>query len=983
MSLAEFSVKNNVLINMIMIVVFILGIITMINIPKEEMPTVDFGAFYIFVNYRGVSPADVETLMIDKIEDELIDLDNVDEMISTASEGMATIYIKMEANADIDDAWDELNTEMDKVKDLPDAASDPVVLRLNMREINEMCTIALGGEFTPNSIRELAEDFKEEIMDLENISKVEVEGTRERQIWIESDLNRLNEYGLSLNDINNAVTMRNMNRPGGSINFGNSEYLIRTVGEFENLDNISEMVIKMDENGRAIRINDVALVSDTLEECTTISRLDGMQAVTMDVFMKAEGNIIKVMKDVRAKSAEFKERIPNLKLEVRNDSSINVNNSISTLSNNAMMGIILVFIVLWIFIGWRNALFAAWGIPFSFMLTFVLMRQFDVTMNNLSLFGLILVLGMIVDDAIIVLENIHRYREQGYNLKDAAILGTKEITWPVVAAVATTCAAFMPMLLMEGMMGKFMAVFPIVVSLALVASLLECLVILPSHVAEFGSKKVDGKKSHPINDWLKKHYRRMVKKALKRRGITMLIVLAALILALSAFPFKLIKFEFFPKNNVKTIIINAETPTGTNLEETEKVVSQIENYIMNMKEKDEVEAIVSTVGQYSQDHRVMKATSNAEIKIDVLDSDKLTVPLSEIKNSIRNYLDTLPGLYSYQFKEGGKGGPPTGKAIELLVKGENMDKLAYISTYLLNEIEKIPGTADLESTISEGKKEIQIVPNYEKLALHGLSVQSVASLISTASYGSNISKYRGSGMDEHDIVLRVKESQIDDLEDIENLKIRSPKGYLVAVKDMANLEIVTGYSEFKHHNGKRQISITGDVTTYIENGVTKTRTSDEITKILRGDILSRQSGVLKDFSKKFPGYTLEFGGSAKQQSKVTGSLITALLISLLLVYTILATQFHSYVQPLIVMIAIPFAVIGVIFGLVITNLPFSMNTMIAILALAGVVVNDSLVLVDFVNRERQKGVDRWNSLIDAGATRLRPILMTTVTTIAG
>lgn len=985
MSIAKFSVNNSKLINMIMIIVFIFGIYTMIDIPKEEMPAVDFGAFYILINYRGVSPAEMENFIVKKIEDEIDDLENIDYYQSSCESGRATIFIIMEPNADIDRAWNDLNTEMDKVYGLPEGADDPIIIRLNMREVNEMCTVVLGGDFSPNSIREIAEDYRDEIMHLNYISKVEIAGTRDREIWVENNTSKLDQYGITLNDIYRAINLRNKNVPGGTLKFGRAEFLVRTVGEFGQVEEINDVIIKMDKNGRAIRIKDVAVVKDTLQKSSTIGKLNGVRAVNVNIFKKVDGNIIKVMDNVREKSKEFQERIPGLLFEVRNDGSIDVQNSISTLSQNALFGIILVFFTLLIFIGWRNALFAAWGIPFSFMLTFILMRQFDITMNNLSLFSLILVIGMIVDDAIIVLENIHRYREMGLSRKDAAIKGTQEIMWPVISAVATTIAAFLPMLLMKGMMGKFMRVFPIVVALALTASLIECLLILPSHTADLGDKKKMNikKEPHKLHDWLIKWYRKFIKKALGHRLITVIVVVVALFAAISSVALHLVKFQFFPQHSSSTMVLNLETPVGTNLEKTNEMVSKIEDYIRNMKENSDVEAIVSTVGQYTESHRRNVETSNAEIKIDLLNTDDMTYSHSQIKQSIREYLDNLAGLFSYKFFEGEKGGPPTGNDIELRIKGDNFERLEYIANYITEKLEKYPGVADLETNTDDGKKEIKIIPHHDKLGLYNLTVNDISSLISTASYGAVVSKFRGAEMDEYDIIVRVEEEQIDDLSDLGDLKIRTMTGDMIPIKELADFVISSGYSTIQHYNGKRVLTITGSVSPYMENEEKKIRTPDEVTNYLRGNKLTGQKGILENFKDKFPDYQLEYGGTAEQQSEVYGSLYFALGIALLLIFTILATQFNSYVQPFIVMLTIPFAIIGVIFGLVITGLPFSMMTMIAVVALAGIVVNDSLVVVDFVNRERERGIDRWNSLINAGTIRLRPILMTTVTTIAG
>ena len=321
--------------------------------------------------------------------------------------------------------------------------------------------------------------------------------------------------------------------------------------------------------------------------------------------------------------------------------------------------------------------------------------------------------------------------------------------------------------------------------------------------------------------------------------------------------------------------------------------------------------------------------------------------------------------------------------IEFRIRGNDLNRLEELGAYVVSEIERIPGTADVETSFAEGKKEIKIIPNHDKLAMYGLTVQSISSLVGYASYGGYISKYRGTGIDEYDIVLRVKDEQIETIADLENLPVRTAFGDIVSLKEVADLEIGSGYAQIEHYNRKRIITVIGSVTSYEENGRNRTRTSDEVTEILMGNSLTGATGVLSDFSERFPGYQIDLGGQAEQQRETNRSLYFAFGVALLLVFAILATQFKSIVQPFIVMVTIPFAFIGVVFGLLVTGLPFSMMTMISVVALAGVVVNDALVLVDFVNRESASGTDRWNSLINAGATRLRPIIMTTVTTIAG
>ncbi|MBN1754775.1 efflux RND transporter permease subunit [bacterium] len=982
MSIVRLSVKNSVLVNMIMLVVFIFGIITLKDIPKEEMPAVDFGAFIIIVVYPGVSPSEIEELIIQKLEDELSDIQNLDYIQSTASEGRALISVNFDPDADIDKAWTDLNSELDKVTDLPEDARDPMLIRLNMREVNDMCDIVLGGDFSGNAIREIAENMREGLLDIPFVSKVDIAGIREREIWIEGDADKLDQFGLTLNDLINAINLRNMNVPGGTVNFGKYEFIIRTMGEFKEINEIASLIIRTDANARSVRVQDVAMVRDTLAEEEVISKLDGKQSVSLFVYKKEDGNIINVMKDIGAYVTAFSGDIQGLEAEIRNDDSIPVQRSLQVLGRSALFGIILVFLVLLVFLGWRKALFAAWGIPFSFLLTFVLLNTMDITLNTMSLFALVLVLGMIVDDAIIVLENVHRYMEKGLCPEEAVVKGANEIIWPVIAAVLTTIAAFIPMLIMEGMMGKFLRVFPIVVSLALLSSLFESLVILPSHIADFSQKKRDHTKRHQILQVLVKPYRKLLILALKHRLLTISLVFFAMILTLSIVGMRLVKFEFFPPPTPQTIILKLRTPVGNSLQKTNVLVSGIEEYLLNMEQKDDIEAIVSNVGFIIENYQWEMATSNAMISIDFVDVDRMKYGHEEIKANIRSYLDQQAELHSYNFDVYTEGAP-TGKDIEIRVKGNSLERLEYIGDVLKAELNRLPGVVDLDDSFQPGKKEVKIIPDHEKLSIYGLNVAQIASLVRTASYGTAVSKFRGYGVDEYDIVVRLQKEQIDDLTDLENLKIRTITGDLVTLKDVARFEITTGYAHIEHRDKKRIITITGNTSFFEENGRKQKRTPDEVKEYLVGNRLTGTEGVFSNFEQRFPGYQLQFGGVVEEQQKSYRSLYKAFLIAVLLVFTILAAQFKSYVQPLIVMLTIPFGFIGVIFGLLITGLPFSLSTMISVVALSGVVVNDSLVLVDFVNRERQAGVDRWNSLINAGVLRLRPILLTTITTIIG
>ncbi len=983
MSIAHFSVKNSVLVNMIMWIVFIAGLYALIVMPKEEMPAVDFGTIVIIVAYPGVSPAEIETMIINKIEEEISDVENIDFISSNAQEGQGTIAIQFLPNADIDKAWNDLNAELDKVNDLPKDAFDPFVLRINMREVAPICDLSLGGNFSGNSIREISENLKDGILELDHISKVEIFGTREREIWIEADVDLLNEYGITLDDIINTINARNFNMPGGTAKSGTSELIVRTMGEFNSTHEIASLPIDGNSKSGLLRISNVASVTDTLSERNVISKLNQQESVSLIIYKKAEGNVINVIKDIKKHITKYQKSISELSIELRNDVSIEVKDSINTLGRSAMLGIALVFISLLIFLGWRNALLAAWGIPFSFFLTFFLMNYFGMSLNNLSLFALVLVLGMVVDDAIVVIENVHRYMELGMNRREAAIKGTQEIMLPVIAAVATTAAAFLPMLMMQGMMGKFMRVFPLVVSIALLASLFESLVILPAHMSEIA--RLPKKKKRKKNSFYEKMlntYERSLINVLRHRGLAVLVVIIVMFGCIALLGSGQIKFEFFPSTLPSTIMFQPKLAVGTHLSENERIITLIENHIKTMPEGVDVDAMITRIGVMTEGYDWDTKSHNSEIFLDLVDRDDMKFTHEQIKETIRLFVDDIPEIVSYKFAIP-QDGPPTGKDVVIRVKGDNLKKLESIGNQVKEELAKIEGVVDISHDFKAGKDEFRIIPIPDKMMLYGVNNAMIASVVRTACYGTEVSKFRGTGGEEYDMIVRINRKYIENIENLKNLKVKNFRGELISLKDVATFKIEQGLATIRHWDAKRAITITANTANYEKKERSAKRTPNEVNEILFGNKLMDTKGTLSNFTQRYPNYLIESGGVMEEQRKSYSSLFMAFFVAILIIFTILAAQFKSYVQPLIVMTTVPFAFIGVIFGLWVTKLPFSLTTLVAFLALAGVVVNDSLVLVDFVNRLRDQGVDRWNSLIEAGKTRIRPIFLTTITTVSG
>ncbi|MCB5253660.1 MAG: efflux RND transporter permease subunit, partial [Candidatus Cloacimonetes bacterium] len=434
-SVAETSLKYSILVNMLTLAIFVFGLISMVNLPREEFPAVDFGTTLVVVVYPGVSPAEIEQLIVRKLELELSDLDDLDYISATAQEGRATIRVVFTTGVSPDEAFDRVSREVAKVTDLPKDALDPMIVRLSMRELNPIAQVAVNGKgMSAMALREIAENLEDGLRNITDISKTETVGAREKQIWVDVDQDRLDAYGLSLNDISAALGSRNLNIPGGSARFGKLEFLVRTLGEFSDLDELKELILLSDPSGRSIKVSDVATVRDTLEKPLSYAKLNGESSVSIFLYKKGSGNIISIIEEVREYVTEFEKSVPGIEVSVRNDGSIDVKNGINALGKSALIGILLVFSALFIFLGWRNALLASFGIPLSILIAFIIIPYFDITLNNLTIFGFIIVVGMVVDNAIVVLENIHRYREEGYCHRDSIVMGVDQVIWPVFSS---------------------------------------------------------------------------------------------------------------------------------------------------------------------------------------------------------------------------------------------------------------------------------------------------------------------------------------------------------------------------------------------------------------------------------------------------------------------------------------------------------------------------------------------------------------------
>jgi len=967
MTIPSFSVKQRVLVNLLFAALMVSGVILFRRTPMEIYPDITFHKAYIGTLFPGGSPEEVEELITKPLEKEIQDVPNIDFMFSTTRQNTSIIVISFDDDVeDIEDVLSDLRGEVAKVRDLPEDVMGPMVFRARTTEHVPILIVCIAAEVDPNAMRKLAEDLQTEIRKLDGVADAAISGTMEREIEVAVDPARLDQFHLSLAEVMGALASRNMNVPCGRVKAGNKEWLVRLVGEFQSLEEIREVVVRQGEEGQ-ICVKDVAAVSDTFKKTLTVSRLDGKPCVTLGITKRPDANAITVVRAAQKTAERFAETSPvNMKISYRHDTSKEIIGKLSILGNNGLIGMVLVGISLTIWVGFRAALLAAIGIPFTFLCTMIFFHMGDITINMVSVFSFVLVLGMVVDDAIVMIENVYRRMEMGASPEEAAIKGSEEVMWPVTAAVLTTIAAFLPLLSMTGFVGKFLQLIPKVVTFVLVASLLEALVVLPSHMADLfrPSQKRRGKAlGTRLLEVSKRVYRRALEWCVYHRYLTVLLVLVAA--SFSIYAGRNLDRMLFAEEEEDQIQIQFRTAPSYNLKSTDQVARGIEEAIAELPD-GVVQAVLSRTGIQVVEYERVYANNIGQVDIDLVPGKTRPLSLEDTIAALRRKMEEVPGVCSASVKQPQKA-HQMGMPVEVRVKGPKFERLEELSREVFQALEEIPGIRDVQSSHEVGKKEMRVEVDEEKAAMVGLDVGQIAMAVRTAVEGTTATTYSDQG-DEIDVVVRLGVDERESVQALENMRLMSPQGKRVSLRDVAKLSLEPGIAKIRRRDGERIILLSADIDERINN-------ADAVCRALMEKF--------SDFRARNPGYSLEYGGEYAEMERSFHDLFISLGIACLAIYLILGAQFKSFVQPLIVMATVPFAFIGVVLGLVVMKLLFTITAFISIVALAGIVVNDSLILVDFINRLRASGLGIDESIYQAGLVRMRPILLTSVTTILG
>ena len=999
MSIPKMSVNNPVLANMLMIIIIAFGVYAWINLPRELTPEIALQSANVTTLYPGASPEEVEKLVTAPIEDAIEEnVSKISLLFSNSSEGRSVISVDFEemSDRDFDKELENLRTAVDQVNELPaEILDDPKVEELDISSGFPMLTIVVGGTISETQMREIAENLKDEILDIKNIASVRIAGLREREIWIEVDPDRLKAYHIPIASIITALGASNLNLPAGTMELGSTEFMVRTMGEFTNPDVIRDTIIAVQPTGTPLRLKDVATVSDTYEEARTLSRIYGAPSISLSVQKKTEGNTIALVAELRELVKKRRVDLPEgAELTAVNDYSVILKERLGILETNAFFGLILVVLMLLLFIGWRNALFAALGIPVAFMATFWFMSVGGYSLSGVSLFGLILVVGIVVDDAIVVIENIYRHIERGEPPKVAAIRGAEEVGWPVLAASLTTICAFGPLMFMSGTAGQFMRVVPIMAILVLLASLFEVFVILPAHVAEWGRTKTRTGRSRFENlrarspntfalsayiigffawfgtvfDLIRNRYVRILKVTIRHRyafvGSVLFIGLIACVGA-----FVILDKELFPGEDFPQFYVKAELPPSYGMQETTAVIAQLEEAATTLP-SSEVAAIVSNIGLHTPTSGMMEGVTYGsnfgEVIVELTPKQERTRGVDDIIAELRTKTASISGIEELNFITQ-EGGPPSGADVEVKVKGPRFEQLTELADTLKTSLSQMDGVYDIRDDFRTGKSELRIYLKPEKAHQYGLTTFQIAQTVRTAIEGAKATTYREAD-EAIDVVVKYKEDTLTNLVELNNLLIATPTGAIVPLKDVADITAEKGYSDIRRFDGERAITV------YASVDRTKTTPFKANQALI---------SAFADVESLYPGYQLDFRGLFDEIIESFSELWKLFIVGLLLIYVVLGAQFKSFIQPIIIMFAVPFGMIGAMVGLLLANATLSIVAMFGIVALSGIVVNDSIVLIDFINSYRERGYNKWYAILKGGYVRLRPIILTSLTTIIG
>lgn len=963
----RFFLERRVLTNLLTFFVIGIGGWQAFNVRREAFPDIKFDIVTVTTAYPGGSPEEVETLVTRRVEDQLKSISGIDRAESFSLENQSIVVLRLDedlSEREKDKVVNELYQAAQRVEDLPDLADKPLVTELTSARPLISLSVAGGTDDDRDRFAELLKDLIEEV---DGVASVTQEGDREREILVEVDRRKLEAARLTMAEVAAALKARNVDRPAGSVETGTLENWVRVKGAFFTAAEVGSVVLRSNDQRGALRVRDVARVSEGFADARVLVRALGKPAIELRVSKHKQGDAISLARAIKKIKADYEPKAAQkgISLAVSDDVSFFIERRLKVMTNNMVQGGVLILAALFIFLNWRLALVAAWGVPISFAAAMLVAVPLGFTINLMSLLAFIIVLGMLDDDSVCVAENIYRHLEMGKPPMQAAADGTREVVMPVVASVLVSSCAFLPFALMSGIMGKFLLMIPLIVVMAFLASLFEAFFILPSHVVDLirPGTVIEEADSRWFSAVVRS-YRRTVHWVLTHRLRFAGLLLAFLAVTAGAAVMR-VKFVLFPPGLIDQFFIEVEMPPGTNLKASQAALEHVERVVMSLPPA-ELDVVTGHVGLKGVEENRRFGTHYAQVRVYLTPEETRPRRTKAVVADLKARIGLPPGAAKVTVEELHPG-PPVGRAVVVRVRGRDPAVNRAIASEVRAVLEATPGVRDIKDSLEEGKLQWRLVPDEIEAAFAGLDAERIARDVFFAVDGIKAAEIHRPD-EEVDVRLRLLPEQRSRQAELLALDVMNPQGQPVRLGRVAKVEEVQGPPFLQRYNFKPAVTVTADVDL------------DKITSRQANKVVAER---FKDLAQRHPGYELVFGGEEEETQKSLDSLFKAFGVALLLDYVILATLFRSYTQPFIILLSIPIGLVGVACALIVHGQPASFMALLGVVAMSGVILNNAIVLVNFINELRGAGKTAKEAAEEAGASRLRPIWASSITTLLG
>ena len=952
MSLAGISIRRPVATTMVMLSFIFIGLLAMFSMKKELIPNINIPVVTISTTWSGAVSEDVEAQVTKKIKDSLSNVEAIDKIQTVSAYSSSTVVVNFEYGVDTDEKVTQIQREVSKItNNLPSDANTPLVRKVEAGSGNMTAVIAFNADSKTALTTFIKEQLKPRLESLPGIGQVDIFGNPDKQLQIQVDSDKLASYNLSPMELYNIVRTSVATYPIGKLSTGNKDMIIRFMGDLDYIDQYKNILIS--SNGNTLRLKDVADVVLTTEDATNIGYLNGKESVVVLLQKSSDGDTITLNNAAFKVIEEMRPYMPaGTEYSIEMDSSENINNSISNVSSSAVQGLVLATIILFVFLkSFRTTVLISLALPVAIVFTFAFLSMRGTTLNLISLMGLSIGVGMLTDNSVVVVDNIYRHiTELNSPVREAAENGTEEVTFSVIASALTTIVVFLPILFIPGLAREFFRDMSYAIIFSNLAAIIVAITLIPMLASRFLNRKSMKSEDGKFFKKVKAFYLKVINSAVSHKGLTVLIMVGLFFFSILVGP-KLLKFEFMPKQDQGKYSLTAELQKGTDLAKAERIAKELEEIVKNDPHTESYLMLVST----------SSISINANVGKKNTRKDSVFTIMDDIRKKASNVLDARVSMTN-QFSGG-----QTQKDVEFLLQGSNQDEIKQFGKQLLEKLQKYDGMVDISSTLDPGIIELRLNIDRDKIASYGISPTVIAQTISYYMLGGDKANTATLKTDseEIDVLVRLPKEKRNDINTLSSLNIKVGDNKFVKLSDVATLQYAEGTSEIRKKNGIYTVTISGN-----DGGV-------GLGKI--------QSKIIEEFNNLEPPSTISYswGGQSEKMQKTMSQLSFALSISIFLIYALLASQFESFILPFIIIGSIPLALIGVIWGLVVLRQPIDIMVMIGVILLAGVVVNNAIVLIDFIKTMRTRGYDKEYAIIYSCETRLRPILMTTMTTVFG